>query len=883
MFTHDTDNRTKSSLRPLRGELANWRTAIGGIVYDRCAESMKRRFSSIQGKAEVVWDYDIETVIRDIDKELASYPEEQRVFQKEAEKARFLMKHGYVPNPDNTRAEESPNVTTPELQLLWGATISQLAIHPEKMKEWPESEQSKTGDVGDTNCWKQFVENPTLKDYLSEYSYIASRAGVNPGTTIGWGRPGSWFWCAPSYNHINSDLAFSLIFGLDPTSAIVLHEIGHSQHSLGFTEKMAQVHGEMSEIMERSQKAEKFSGPDQVRYNYLIHKFHLMQDWHYHIEENPIDFFANTYGDSYAWLMAKADALRVGMQSPNKLGVEVKAEKLRKPEEKMKIREGTEAAEEAGQVLAARKGLLSGFYGFYNGYTTDDDIIPEKDGRNPTLEAAKLTRQDYELIKQVLGAEHTEGLDGKFDTIYSLSGVKPRGQMRLQPLPNLPSGLLESPIGKTRRDIAETYCDARNAIIDEMWMRYAEPLAEKYLSQLPTTAEDIYLDFLKEGLPGENPGDEGDRAMEEEMERSGSSAEEIKEQGEACDGEAPEPKGRGKPGGQGGKNRTNNKDPELPEDASVTLDKLTQRFKGTESKIEELYRKLLLGQPIYPQPQKGADHDSSWDLPNDPDDIDEDTMISRWREIKSGMPRTRQSYEWQEEEEDPKPQPAKRTKIDVVFLLDSSGSVQGDAFNLGLTAGGLLYRPATKVNGINVYAGLLGNPRPYVIAQPGDSNEKTDREFAKVATSQGLSGDGDKVAVPLSVFLGKIAENNRTLFAPSHHTHFIVASDAAHTDGSAGFEKLEEVLANKDAHVTIDYLIIGHANRQIFELAKKYPEKMKIRQCNDINRMPNDVLELLTERVASTQRNLTNVNLTTRLAALDAMGEKEKSGKARTR
>lgn len=108
MTTFDPERRAKSSLRPLRGELANWRTAIAGIVYDRCAESMKKRFNHINAKAEVVWDYDIETVIRDIDKELVTYPDEHTVFKKEAEKARFMLKHGYVPNPDNTRAEEFP-------------------------------------------------------------------------------------------------------------------------------------------------------------------------------------------------------------------------------------------------------------------------------------------------------------------------------------------------------------------------------------------------------------------------------------------------------------------------------------------------------------------------------------------------------------------------------------------------------------------------------------------------------------------------------------------------------------------------------------------------------------------------------------------------------
>lgn len=907
--------------------LNSWRATIARVAKDHCAQDSL--MGQIMGgyKSQVIYTYDPEDVFTDIRQSADGDEKKLAKIDREIEKARFLREHGYIPNPNNLRVEEFPNIESPELQLLWGAVMAHLASHPEQMGEWDESERSpkrlsyqiefkehetkleekEVYDLQETGAWKQFVNTPALTEYFDYYSMLASKADVKPGTGLSWGRPGSWFWYAPSHHFINIDLAGSLIAGLDSTASVVLHEIGHSQHSLHYTPAMNALLEEMQELQDKARKVGKMEGSDQVRMMRLRTEYELRNSWHYHIEENPVNFFATTHGEGYGTHMNHfQDIIGKSNISARQPGVKVTVDKVIKPlwrfkkdNEEEKDDDLVKKVDAAKKALGTRENLSVASFFYYNGFMDDhtyryaERYKIDKEGNPDTVQtvdkfqSAELEPDQALLLRDVIGAESIEGLDEKLELLAKLGGVLPRGQMRLLPLPHLPSGLLDSPQGKSSAQIAEIYSQARNQMIDELWDRYAAPHAKVILDALPAHAEDIFFDPMD--LPaagGCSRGDEADERAEEEARQSRKTVEESR--------------GTGQPEGQseGGRREGggDNVDPSgiTGSSADSAAPKMTDRgdgkgsgelsadYSAAKQEIQELYRKLQLGLPIVPD-QSAADDLTSYDLPRDPYEIDEDTMIDRWMQIKSGMPIERRSYEWQEETDDP---PPIKTAIDVVILVDSSGSMSGQKFETALKAGAMLFEPAMDVEGVNVYCGLLGQPWPYEIVEPGQTKSQADINFRKVSSEGGIGGSGDQIAKPLGVYMGKVSENLKSRRAQSDHTHVIVITDAGHTDGQAGADKVQQVVSDPNANVTVDYLLIDtpeiHATHPLYKVINENPGKMFVKACKDFSNIPNDIIELLTKRVQHTQQNQKDgVLSTSRIGALEGMGEVNKKGTQR--
>lgn len=147
-------------------------------------------------------------------------------FDAELAKVRTALKTGKAP--------ATPNLQTPQNQLLWGAALAALDNTPDLMKNWPEELQAKK--VSALPLWNQIAHCPDARTELRENAFILATSLKNPKTKIAWGAPDRYpdvaFYFNSRENRINLDMVWSLMIGIEHSRAANLHEIGHSQGTL---------------------------------------------------------------------------------------------------------------------------------------------------------------------------------------------------------------------------------------------------------------------------------------------------------------------------------------------------------------------------------------------------------------------------------------------------------------------------------------------------------------------------------------------------------------------------------------------------------------------------------------------------------------------------
>ena len=198
-------------------------------------------------------------------------------------------------------AAEEPNLSRPELQLLWGAALLYIDHNKQalnKDNDWPSGNYSfhMTG----SKLWQQVTTSYDALNEMLQHAHYVSEALRRPDTKFRWGKPGSWFYFHPDENIINVDLVLSLTAGFEHTRAILFHEIGHSQLTTRFLPRQQEIREQMKPLLEKVEKKQKLTRPEYRKLRLLSAEWDLRHKL-FDSGENPcVDRYAANMGKHLA-------------------------------------------------------------------------------------------------------------------------------------------------------------------------------------------------------------------------------------------------------------------------------------------------------------------------------------------------------------------------------------------------------------------------------------------------------------------------------------------------------------------------------------------------------------------------------------------------------
>lgn len=145
----------------------------------------------------------------------------------------------------------TPDLSTPESQLLWGAAMAYISQNPQVMQNWKGKYQAEKLSL--TPLWQSVSNSPEALRVIKNHSFMIAGSFKNKETKIVWSEPDTGYpnvgYCfIPAENVILDDLLWSLIVGLDNSKAALLHEVGHSQGSTEFPEKVKKLQEELEPL-----------------------------------------------------------------------------------------------------------------------------------------------------------------------------------------------------------------------------------------------------------------------------------------------------------------------------------------------------------------------------------------------------------------------------------------------------------------------------------------------------------------------------------------------------------------------------------------------------------------------------------------------------------
>lgn len=375
---------------------------------------------------------DLEETIAQLDKLVP--PADKAAFEQEKDKIDLALKAGSL-------LSSEPNLKSPETQLLWAANLAYAAQH-------------STTPIHQTELWHDLTESQDAKYELMKHAFQISRNAVNPNTRLKWGNPGTLFYFHPTENQINIDFLFSLIGGFEDTRSIIFHEIGHSKLTRKFTDRMQEIRTEMEELDEKRKK----QPLAQDEYKRLVE---LSTEWGF--RHRVFDEAENSVVNRYTINLSNKSAQDYGLSLNIVETTIAQAGDHKLPDQP--------TAEEKFKNLnrAVRLSLYKN-----NGFFPDDKAGWERLG----------VRTDWiEALPKSPGGKKPSSEDAFRDLMELCGGSK--GLEHLQP------GAIDRMRGADWLEkVTYEYSDRRNAIIDEIWARYAEPLVEQMIEEAKNKAQD---------------------------------------------------------------------------------------------------------------------------------------------------------------------------------------------------------------------------------------------------------------------------------------------------------------------------------------------------------------------------------------------------------
>lgn len=397
---------------------------------------------------------DRDTAIAEIKR--AASVQDQSILAQEERNIQAALVLGTAPN--------EPNLSTPELQLLWAAYLNVLACEP-------------GSNLTTSPLWRQLKQCSNVSSQRMQHAVAMARDQFNPSTTLKWGEPGSMFYFEPQKNNINIDLLMSMCLGFENTRSIIFHEIGHSKLTVKLTDQMQAIYDEMEALQHRGEQAT-LTPDEYVRMHELSTLWKYKHRLYDEAENSPV----NRYTINLA-----ARVTPDPQESLDRALNTVETTLAQAGDQPPASANPTNIDKFRNLTRVIRMGLYKN-----NGLFKDTPTDWARIGVKPEwIEALPRTPNDPPPTPQEAFADLLHLCGGP----YGLENLQPGTMDRVQGAAWLAA--------KT-----DEYADKRNTIIeDDLWARYAEPLVQPYVEQTKQQAQERVEQAQKGQSQGENQGE----------------------------------------------------------------------------------------------------------------------------------------------------------------------------------------------------------------------------------------------------------------------------------------------------------------------------------------------------------------------------------------
>ncbi len=820
-------------------------------------------------------------------------------FQNEMNIAQQMIT-GWIP-------DHSPNVSTPELQLLWGAALGLEAMRYgdrlENANMWQKLTASHEIEEERLFCTRVAASLPGLK----ERHGILRAAWKLPRN--GYPEPG--FVCDPQTATVHLDLAWSLISGLEQARGLLLNEAANGIGTLYFTPKMMKISKEMEDI-----KAKKVRSEEEHK-----EMTRLATQWlaRFQVTVAAEENFANRMAAELAKISIQDYATALNHVICTMGGIPESVELVKKtvdePDDKTKLYNLQRAIyfsffEENGFFENTKDGWQS--------MGVNPDWISTSDGKLRGMEAVEELRSFCKKMED-LQPDLRDRMVG--DAWYARQMEACAAERALLAeqiferfaahlMPGLEELALRNP-EKTKNEMQELSGQDEDepdiaAIKDKKTGKSRMEYDTPQPPQSPREARGFKDDQKSEGEMSEDgEGKEFDEeAMKEALEKlrqdlkSGKG--DQKEKGDSGDGDGDEGNeagddpmegagdGDGDDGTDGGEGRDgDDKEGKLAHDDAADLDqikKLKEALKGGggdgpgKSMTDERptldgkgdldeYRRMIA--PHRDAISKAANimrkiqekltvsvQDPSHKNSLVPEDGDVGRFQSKSMQDRLVKQFSKQAIDESDFEAFSVDGPVRKipAKSEIHIWVDGSGSMTGKPVEMAITTGCILYEAAKEV-GMDVYIGMLGDPHPLSIAKPGMSDREIGQAIVKVRRGQG--GDKDYLSSSIAKMIETTLEKKKDLSQLVGNTHVFVVTDGGFTDMEVALSHVKS-LQKESPHTTMDFVMIGSLKSLVIDAADevnstavKAPIGYTI--VDSPSKISDGVIELLTKRLKNTR------------------------------
>ena len=798
----------------------------------------------------------------------------------------------------NGEAPHSPTVNSPETSLLWAINLAHLA-------------QNDADHFYGSKLWKQFASlDGAAQTEKERLAFYVATTGLNKDARVKWGELGSSFYYNPTDNQINLDLILGMGVGFDIARAVAFHEIGHSQLTKGFGEKIAA----LDEQIEALRTKGKETSLTQDEYKQLRH---ISNERHYRYlvadeaENNVVD----------RWTVNQGRRIRKDHVLARNSSEAILVDGLIGDQE-------TPADTPAARFQNTKNAVRYSFFR-NNGYFPDTEDGWRELGVNPdwiTTKDGKSGMEALEALKELCG-----GKDG-VENLQPNSSDMMMGAVKLA----------QATLGYSHR---------RNQRIEEIYDNFFAHVVEPMLDQ-----QDQKLDEqMKQQEGGQNqPQSGGEEGKGKEGDGQGT----PEQGGEGAGGEPKEGEGKGSGGIGDGAPAGGGEEPikvdgvgEMP---GVDSPDAMPRQEGKPGKgetgkptegaatdpgqtIEELEKARTEREGREGNGDDGSSPSSPFSKPGSnqgfkpargigTSNVDSKPKVGDWSDYQgmvvefAGEIRARQALIDQlrarqlefeariapehtllpEDGDTRRLDRGKHTQLvkrilrgepveeadarrfegdksapipsnmDVVLLVDGSGSMhasedaKGNSWpfapiKAGMHAGCIINEACksdvTQDRHANFYLGLWGNKEPLMLVKPGDDKREIGKRIAGVTQSHGW---GTSLAPSIRHMTAELAEGQKQHSGANSKTgysHIIVLSDGGISDSNASVESVRKLLENCPM-TSVDFVVIENGKTEMDDVAAKLKDRFPGRvgvYHHDSTATVNDGLEtLLLERIQNT-------------------------------
>ena len=327
--------------------------------------------------------------------------------------------------------------------------------------------------------WRAITDNPQVQGSLSSAARFIDLSVTNRNATMDWGTPGSWFWFSPDKNHVNIDLFNTLLTGFadDPapgikgmahTSGVMMHEVGHSQLTTRFTDKMMELKTREEELVEASEERkltqDEFKELTRVRTEFGM-RMNVMNA----AEDNCVNQYAANHGREMPHdFSASLNVCNVVLQGTGHI--------LKTPPENSDANDAVSQAQKSFADL--NKAIALSFYATNGLFDRGDIETWKRLGIDPDAIKASDTASGQSAADHFLNTGKSD-----FERLLDLN-VGASGMAGQQPQIR-DRQLLRSIFARS----IETYADRRCRIVDEIWDKYAAQYADVILDAAEQDAQ----------------------------------------------------------------------------------------------------------------------------------------------------------------------------------------------------------------------------------------------------------------------------------------------------------------------------------------------------------------------------------------------------------